>query len=114
MKLTYHTEGDYLLPDVILPKDPQIGVWGLRRKNYLLKNKKPLYTGMLLSGELNAHLEEADRTAADMVERLTADMAMREGVTEVLKAFDQMAWVGAMNGIRSRAEEIVFREVVYA
>ena len=114
MKLTYHTEGDYLLPDVIPPKDPQIGVWGLRRKNYLLKNKKPLYTGMLLSGELNAHLEEADRTAADMVERLTADMAMREGVTEVLKASDQMAWVGAMNGIRSRAEEIVFREVVYA
>ena len=114
MKLTYHTEGDYLLPDVIPPKEPQIDVWGLRRKNYLLKNKKPLYTGMLLSGELNAHLEEADRTAADMVERLTADMAMREGVTEVLKASDQMAWVGAMNGIRSRAEEIVFREVVYA
>ena len=114
MKLTYHTEGDYLLPDVIPPQNPQIGVWGLRRKNYLLKNKKPLYTGMLLSGELNAHLEEADRTAADMVERLTADMAMREGVTEVLKASDQMAWVGAMNGIRSRAEEIVFREVVYA
>ena len=114
MKLTYHTEGDYLLPDVILPKDPQIGVWGLRRKNYLLKNKKPLYTGILLGGKLNTHLEEVDRTASEMLDRLIADMAKREGVTEALKAADQMAWVGAMNGIRSRAEEIVFREVVYA
>ena len=114
MKLTYHTEGDYLLPDVIPPKEPQIGVWGLRRKNYLLKSKKSLYTGMLLSGKLNAHLEEVDRTASEMLDRLIADMAKREGVTEALKAADQMAWVGAMNGIRSRAEEIVFREVVYA
>lgn len=114
MKLTYHTEGDYLLPDVIPPKEPQIGVWGLRRKNYLLKSKKSLYTGMLLSGKLNAHLEEVDRTASEMLDRLIADMANREGVTEALKAADQMAWVGAMNGIRSRAEEIVFREVVYA
>ena len=114
MKLTYHTEGDYLLPDVIPPQNPQIGVWGLRRKNYLLKNKKSLYTGMLLNGKLNAHLEEVDRTASEMLDRLIADMAKREGVTEALKAADQMAWVGAMNGIRSRAEEIVFREVVYA
>ena len=114
MKLTYHTEGDYLLPDVIPPKEPQIGVWGLRRKNYLLKSKKSLYTGMLLSGKLNAHLEEVDRTASEMLDRLIADVANREGVTEALKAADQMAWVGAMNGIRSRAEEIVFREVVYA
>ena len=114
MKLTYHTEGDYLLPDVIPPKEPQIGVWGLRRKNYLLKSKKCLYTGMLLSGKLNAHLEEVDCTASEMLDRLIADMANREGVTEALKAADQMAWVGAMNGIRSRAEEIVFREVVYA
>ena len=114
MKLTYHTEGDYLLPDVIPPQNPQIGVWGLRRKNYLLKNKKSLYTGMLLSGKLNAHLEEVDRTASEMLARLIADMANREGVTEALKAADQMAWVGAMNGIRSRAEEIVLREVVFA
>ena len=69
---------------------------------------------MLLSGKLNTHLEEVDRTASEMLDRLIADMAKREGVTEALKAADQMAWVGAMNGIRSRAEEIVFREVVYA
>ena len=61
--LTYHREGDYLLPNVVPPKDPQIGVWGLRRKNYLLNTKKALYTGMLLSGKLNAHLEEIDHTA---------------------------------------------------
>ena len=91
--LTYHSEGDYLLPNVVPPKDPQIGVWGLRRKNYLLKSKKPLYTGMLLSGKLNAHLEEVDRTAGEMLDQLMEEMAKREGVTEALKASDQMAWV---------------------
>ena len=113
MKLTYHTQGDYLLPDVIPPKDPQIGIWGLRRKDFLLKNRKPIYTGLLLSGKLSAHLEEADRTATEMLDRLMAEMASWEGITETLKASDQMAWVGAMNSIRSRAEEIVLREVVY-
>ena len=112
--LTYHREGDYLLPNVIPPENPQIGIWGLRRKNYLLKNKKPIYTGMLLSGKLNVHLEEIDRTASEMIDRLVGDMAKREGVTEALKVSDQMAWLGAMNNIRNRAEEIVLREVVFA
>lgn len=113
-RLTYHREGDYLLPNVVPPKDPQIGVWGLRRKNYLLKNKKPIYTGMLLSGKLNAHLEEIDHRANEMLDRLVGKMAKREGITEALKATNQMAWLGAMNNIRNRAEEIVLREVVYA
>ena len=65
--LTYHREGDYLLPNVIPPENPQIGIWGLRRRNYLLKNKKPIYTGMLLSGKLNAHLKEIDRTTNEML-----------------------------------------------
>ena len=112
--LTYHREGDYLIPNLVPPRDPQIGVWGLRRKSYLLNNKKPIYTGMLLSGKLNGHLEEIDRSATEMAERLIADMAKREGVTETLKASDQMAWVGAMNNIRNRAEEIVLQEVIYA
>lgn len=112
--LTYHREGDYLLPNVVPPKDPQIGVWGLRRKHYLLKNKKPIYTGMLLSGKLNAHLEEIDHTANEMLDQLVGEMAKREGITEALKATNQMAWLGAMNNIRNRAEEIVLREVVYA
>ncbi len=112
--LTYHREGDYLIPDLIPPRDPKIGVRGLRRKSYLLNNKKPIYTGMLLSGKLNSHLEEIDHTASEMAERLIADMAKREGVTEALKASDQMAWVAAMNNIRNRAEKIVLQEVIYA
>lgn len=89
--MTYHREGDYLLPNVVPPRDPQIGVWGLRRKNYLLNGKKPLYTGMLLSGKLNAHLEEVDHTASEMLDQLVGEMAKREGITETLKATNQMA-----------------------
>ena len=69
---------------------------------------------MLLSGKLNAHLEEVDRQANEMMERLTTQMAKAEGVTEQLKAADQMAWVGAMNDIKARAEEIVLTELIYA
>jgi len=112
--LTYHRAGDFLLPDLAPPEAPRIGVWGERRRTYLKKHKDGIYTGLLLSGELNAHLEEADRTASEMVERLIADMAKREGITEALKVSNQMAWVAAMNNIRNRAEEIVLREVVYA
>jgi hypothetical protein len=111
---TYHREGDYLIPDLVAPESPNIGIWGQRRKNYLKKSRSGIYTGLLLSGELNAHLEEADRTASEMVDRLITEMAAQEGITEQLKASDQMAWVGAMNNIRNRAEEIVLREVVYA
>ena len=111
-EITYHSEGDYRIPDLIPPRDPQIGVWGLRRKSFLLNSKKPIYTGLLLSGKLNAHLEEVDRTASEMMDRLTADMAQREGITEALKASDQMAWVGAMNNIRARADEIVRTELI--
>lgn len=112
--LTYHREGDYLIPGLIAPEAPRIGVWSERRRTYLKKHKDGIYTGLLLSGELNAHLEETDRTATEMVERLTAEMAKREGITETLKASNQMAWIGAMNNIRNRAEEIVLQEVVYA
>ncbi len=112
--LTYHREGDYLIPDFTLPSPPNIGVWGERRRQYLLKNRKPLYTAMLLSSKLNAHLKEVDRSANDMMERLTKQMAEREGVTESLKACDQMAWVGAMSSIRARAEEVVYVDLIYS
>ena len=111
--LTYQWEGDYLLPDLISPPAPNIGIWGERRRQYLLKNRKPLYTAMLLSGKLNAHLEEIDCQAKEMLDLLTIQMARTEGVTEDLKARDQMAWVGAMNNIKSRAEEIVLKEMIY-
>lgn len=112
--LTYHREGDYLIPDVVPPVSPKIGIWGERRRRYLMKHKKPIYTGMLLDGTLNAHLEEVDRSAYEMFDRLIAKKSEQDGVNEQLKATDQMAWVGAMNNIRNCAEEIVFNDLIYS
>lgn len=111
---TYHREGDYLIPDLIAPEAPRIGVWGMRRRDYLLKNRAPIYTGLLLSGKLNAHLEEIDRSASAMFELLIKQYAAREGVTEQLKATDQMEWVRRMNSIRDRVTEVVNHELIYA
>lgn len=111
-KLTYHWEGDYLIPDLIAPESPKIGIWGERRRQYLRAVKRPIYAEMLLNGTLNAHLEEVDRAAAEMLDRLLAQMTKRKGVTEQLKAENQMLWVQRMNSIRHRAEEIVFRDFV--
>ena len=113
MKLTYHDESGYLIPDLIAPESPAVSVWGMRRLAYLRQHRRPIYSGMLMTGTLNAHLEEIDRSAEEMTELLMAQMAEREGVTEQLKAEDQMAWVQAMNSIRSRAEEIVLAELIY-
>lgn len=110
---TYHQEGDYLIPDLAAPPSPHIGIWGLRRKNYLLKHRERIYTAMLLSGKLNAHLEDVDRQAEEMLFRLIDQMAFAEGITEQLKADDQMTWVGAMNNIRTRAEEVVYKQMIY-
>ena len=106
-KLTYHWEGDYLIPDLIPPESPSIGIWGERRRQFLRTHQRPIYDAMLMSGTLNAHLEEVDRSAEDMLDRLMTQMAEREGVTEQLKAEDQMKWVQRMNSIRYRAEERV-------
>ena len=109
---TYHREGDYLLPDLTSPPVPNIGVWGERRRQYLLKNRYSLFTAMLLSGKLNAHLEEIDCQARDMFSQLEKQMADAEGVDEQLKASDQMAWVRAMNNIRARAEDVVCHNLI--
>ena len=111
--LTYHREGDYLIPDLIPPEAPNIGVWGQRRKRYLQQYHDGIYTGMLLSGKLNAHLEEIDRSANEMFDLLMNQYAARMGVTEQLKAENQMEWVRRMNNICIRAEEIVLHELVY-
>ena len=108
MDLTYRIEGDYLLPNLTVPEAPKIGKYGTLRRNFLKEHKDPIYTGMLLSGKLNSHLEEIDRKADEMMERLTTQMAQSEGVTESLK------WVGMMNNIRQRAEETVMAELIYA
>lgn len=114
MEITYRLAGDYLLPNLKAPKSPEIGKYGLLRERYLRQRKSAIYTGMLLSGRLNAHLEEIDRQANRMLETLTAQMAKAEGVTERLKSEDQLRWVQMMNSVRSRAEETVLAELVYA
>ena len=106
-ELTYHREGDYLLPDLIPPEAPRIGIWGMRRREFLRKNHDGIYTGLLLSGKLNAHLEEIDRSANEMVDLLIKQYAEREGVTEQLKAEKQVEWVRRMNNIRESVEELV-------
>ena len=113
MELTYRREGDYLLPNLTVPESPKIGKYGMLRCEYLRNHKKGIYTGMMLSGRLNSHLEEIDRRAAERVESLTTEMAKAERVTEDLKVSDQMLWVQQMNNIRSRAEEIVLTEMIY-
>ena len=112
-KITYHPEGDYLIPDLVPPEEPQVGVWGRRRKWYLQHHRDPIYTGLLLSGKLKDHLEEIDRSATEMTDRLMVEMAQREGLTEIFKAEDQMEWVMRMNGIRHAAEEVVLAELIY-
>ena len=113
-ELTYHREGDYLIPDLVPPPSPKIGIWGMRRKTYLLKYKEPIYTEMLLNGKLNAHLEEIDFSANEMFDLLITQYAEHEGVTEQLKARDQMQWVQRMNSIRDRAMETVNHDLIYA
>lgn len=83
------------------------------RRTYLKEHHEGIYTGLLLSGKLNTHLNEIDETAHARMELLTKQMAAAQGVTEELKARDQMAWVGAMNNIRNAAEEIVLTELIY-
>ena len=114
MELTYTTRGDYLLPDLNVPESPKIGKYGMLRRSYLREHRDGIYTGMLLSGKLNGHLEEIDRTANEMMNRLTTELAKAQGVTESLKAWDQMKWVGLMNNIRNQAEEIVMTELIYS
>ena len=108
---TYHDENDYLIPNLIPPETPQIGAWGRRYLHHLKTKKRVLYTQLLFSGKLAAHVEEIDRYAEEMMDRLMTQMAGQENVTEQLKAKNQMEWVRRMNSIRSRAEEAVWAEL---
>ena len=114
---TYVRQGDYLLPCLFLPAEKEnkpIGVWGQRHLRYLKQHRKVLYTNLLTSGKLNSHLADIVKQAEDMFLRLVKQMAEREGVSEQLKADNQIEWVGQMNNIRNRAMEIVNHEVIYA
>jgi len=114
--IQYKRHGDYLIPDLALPEqeDYPIGKYGLLRKRYLKDHRRVIFINHLTAGTLHSHLADIDRQANDMMERLTRQMAEREGVTERLKAEDQMAWVGRMNGIRHQAEEVIYQELVYS
>lgn len=102
------------MPNLEAPEAPKVGKYGMLRRSYLANHKHGIYTGMLLTGELNSHLEEIDRQATEMVEKLVEKMAAEQGVTESLKASDQMKWVGLMNNIQTAAEEAALAEIVYA
>ena len=114
MELTYRQVGDYLLPNMRAPESPKIGKYGMLRHTFLKNHRKTMLSGLQLNGKLNEHLEQTDRQASEMMEKLTTEMAKAQGVNEALKASDQMKWVRMMNNIRASAEEIVLKEIVYS
>ena len=111
---TYRQVGDYFIPDIELPeRHYEIGKYSRMRHRYLKEHRKIQYTTMILDGTLYDHLEEIDRICNERMETMLATMKKQQGITEELKAGDQLAWVGTMNNIRNAAEEIILRELVY-
>ncbi len=110
---TYSDINGYLLPNLAIPESPPLGKWGRMRRRYLKEHRPALYSSMLLTGRLDQHLAEIDEACEERMELLIRQMAKQEGVTEALKAADQMEWVRRMNSIRSRAEEIILQELVF-
>ena len=115
-KITYTQQGDYLLPDLKLPEQPkvEIGIWGRRRLRYLKNHHPIIYTNLLTSCKLTAYLADIDEQAEDMLYRLVKQLAEKEGVTEQLKADNQMLWVRKMNNICNLATEIINKDIIYS
>lgn len=114
MSIKYIRVGDYYIPDLTLPEEPRpMGKWGRMHREYLKEHKPIQYNCLLLSGELWTYLADLNEQAQDRLERIIEQMKVSEGITEALKVSDPMAWVGAMNIIRNRAEEIVQEELIY-
>ncbi len=114
--ITYRQVADYKIPNIALPAEARkpLGVWGLKRKDYLMKHKRVQFNIMLMNGTLWTHLAEIDEQAATMFSRLVEQMKVNEGITEQLKEQDQMEWVARMNNIETRASEIVCKELIYS
>lgn len=115
MNITYEKCGDYLIPNLIPDPEPEgeLRKFGLMRKSYLENHRRGIYSGLLLSGKLKEHLLMIQEQAEEMFDLLVEQMAKQEGVTELLKAQDQMLWLRKTNNIRNTAEEIVLNEIVY-
>ena len=113
--LWYKLQGDYYIPCLAVPAEEEmpIGIWGQRHLRFIKQERKGLYMGLLSAGRLNSYLADINAQAEERVILLTEQMAAREGVTEQLKAQDQMLWVQRMNSIQNRAEEIVLNELIY-
>ena len=111
---TYRTVGDYIIPNIVLPAEATkpLGVWGLKRKDYLMRHKRVQFNIMLMTGTLLTHLAEVDEQASNMFSRLVEQMKINEDITEMLKADDQMEWVARINNIEARAREIVNHELI--
>lgn len=112
---TYRTVGDYRIPNITLPAEASkpLGIWGLKRKDYLMKHKRVQFNIMLMNGTLWAHLAEIDEQASDMFSRLVEQMKANEGITEQLKEDNSIEWLARMNNIEARTREIVCEELIY-
>ena len=112
---TYTQVGDYLIPNLVIsePEQSPLGKYGRMRKRYLKEHRRVLYTNLLVADKLDQHLAEIDKACEERMELLISQMTKQEGVTEALKAADQMEWVRRMNTILSRAEEIILQELIY-
>lgn len=115
-EITYRTEGDYLLPNLLPPQELAAphGKYALLRRSFLEQHRPVMFTNLLTSGTLNQHLSEIQQTASTRMEQAVQQMAAAQGVTEELKASDQLRWVGLMNNIRQAAEETILTELVYS
>ena len=115
MNISYIKKGDYLLPDLILKDKEQfnIGKYGLLRLNYMKKYKLGLYFDLLVNDKLNEYLYNIDTTVMERVQKLIIELAEKENITEELKSSNQMLWIGKMNNIKNRVEEIVLKEYIY-
>ena len=115
-KITYHKEGDYLIPDLIMDNSCEnynIGKYGRLRLNYIKNYKRGLYTELMINGTLSKHLADIENATNKRIGLIVKQLAKSENVDEALKSNNQLAWVQAMNNIKNRAEEIAYNEIIY-
>ena len=115
-ELAYTMQDGYRLPNLLPPQEPEVmlGKYALMRRSFLMKHRRVTYTNLLTGGKLTAHLMEIEQAAKSRMEQITSQMAKAQGVTEALKATDQMKWVGLMNSIRQAAEETILTELIHS